>query len=624
LLSLEFADRDPDSRQFTTFPKAERQSVYWRLAPHDMAVTGSLRDLSAEQLVNLLVVSRNTGVLSLESQGHKAAIYLEEGEPVYASLDEERIGLTQALRDSGKLTVEQLHIILSLSRATTDEELARLLVDAGIVGQDDILESLRSRILDMVERILAWDEGSFRFDPDKVLTAEPVAPTEAPELEAAEIEPRALALEEEAEKVEAAVEDVSGAPAMEEGEAEISAVEPSIPGPPAVEEEEPELAHADSGPPEGKPPVEEETTTREEVTVREPLLKRLEPRSARTAHGEEDVEAGGVTSSRHPSSLRRELGQLSSLEEFLSTVPALPPGRPLSPPTALRPSSAPEAMDAPSAAGAAASTESRFDQLASVLRLPRLAERQIALLIALGYLLLIAAAELIVTFVEPRVGLAIHGGVLIVLLIHSALASGHSYHGLLVSLSLAPLIRMVSLSMPLVEFPILLWYLIISVPLFAATMLAARNLGFSWDELGIAVRKVPVQILVGATGLLLGAVEYYILRPDPLVPVFSWQSILVPALILVACTGFGEELIFRGVLQRSSMRALGRFGWIYVAVVFAVLHVGYKSVADVLFVFGVALMFGWVVEKTRSLVGVTLAHGLTNVVLFLIMPFWAG
>jgi len=86
-------------------------------------------------------------------------------------------------------------------------------------------------------------------------------------------------------------------------------------------------------------------------------------------------------------------------------------------------------------------------------------------------------------------------------------------------------------------------------------------------------------------------------------------------------TGLAEEFVFRGVLQKVSMDVLGSRGLALVTVIFAVLHVGYRSVADVIFVFGVALMFGWVVESTRSLLGVTLAHGLTNVVLFLIMPF---
>jgi membrane protease YdiL (CAAX protease family) len=35
----------------------------------------------------------------------------------------------------------------------------------------------------------------------------------------------------------------------------------------------------------------------------------------------------------------------------------------------------------------------------------------------------------------------------------------------------------------------------------------------------------------------------------------------------------------------------------------------------------VGLFFGWVVQRTRSLLGVTLSHGLTNIVLFLVMPY---
>ena len=56
------------------------------------------------------------------------------------------------------------------------------------------------------------------------------------------------------------------------------------------------------------------------------------------------------------------------------------------------------------------------------------------------------------------------------------------------------------------------------------------------------------------------------------------------------------------------------------AVVFAVLHVGYQSLPDVIFVLNVALFFGLARMVTGSIVGVSLAHGLTNVLLFLTMP----
>ena len=98
---------------------------------------------------------------------------------------------------------------------------------------------------------------------------------------------------------------------------------------------------------------------------------------------------------------------------------------------------------------------------------------------------------------------------------------------------------------------------------------------------------------------------------------------MVASVILMVSTGFAEELIFRGVIQRASIQALGRFGLLYVAILFAVLHIGYGSIPDLILVFTVALLFGWVAEATWSLLGVTLAHGLTNIVLFLVMPFLA-
>ena len=102
----------------------------------------------------------------------------------------------------------------------------------------------------------------------------------------------------------------------------------------------------------------------------------------------------------------------------------------------------------------------------------------------------------------------------------------------------------------------------------------------------------------------------------------SAQEIWLPALIFFIFVGFGEELIFRGVLQRVAVDAFGRWGIVYVAFIFVVLHMGFLSWVDVIFVFAVALFFGRMVKKTGSLVGVTLSHGITNTVLYLIMPFF--
>ena len=88
------------------------------------------------------------------------------------------------------------------------------------------------------------------------------------------------------------------------------------------------------------------------------------------------------------------------------------------------------------------------------------------------------------------------------------------------------------------------------------------------------------------------------------------------------CTGFAEELIFRGMMQKAATEQLGAVGGIlYVAALFAVLHMGYQSIADVIFVFAAALFFGLVTSYTGSIIGVSIAHGLTNITLYLAMPF---
>jgi len=83
-----------------------------------------------------------------------------------------------------------------------------------------------------------------------------------------------------------------------------------------------------------------------------------------------------------------------------------------------------------------------------------------------------------------------------------------------------------------------------------------------------------------------------------------------------------EEFIFRGVLQRTAVGAFGWWGIVYISFLFAIVHLIHYSVIDIVFVFAIALFFGWVVKKTGSLLAVTLSHGIANVVLYLVVPFF--
>jgi len=240
-------------------------------------------------------------------------------------------------------------------------------------------------------------------------------------------------------------------------------------------------------------------------------------------------------------------------------------------------------------------------------------------------LALVTIAELLTLLPDPRIGVAVHIATLFVLFYHLVQTKDAKVRRLSTVLLLMPLIRLISFALPLSALPQISWYVATSVPLFGSMLLMMRSGQVSWSrqELGLTLNRPLLQLAIAIVGIELGWVEYQILMPEPLATELTWQAIWLPALILLFCTGYLEELLFRGLLQSAAISVMGRWAGLFLAAaLFAALHIGYASLLDVLFVFGVGLAFGLFVDRTRSLLGVTLAHGLTNIALFLLWPLW--
>jgi membrane protease YdiL (CAAX protease family) len=237
----------------------------------------------------------------------------------------------------------------------------------------------------------------------------------------------------------------------------------------------------------------------------------------------------------------------------------------------------------------------------------------------IGYLIAVEVAEVLLAFRYPVLGMGVHIVLLVLLPVHAAFAP-RRYAPLYAALVFAPLLRVMSLALPLAGWSMVYWYLATSVPLFAGLVVAARALSLTRAELGLRVGNPAVQLSIALIGVPLGICEYEIMRPTPLIADLRLQSIVIPALILLVSTGFLEELLFRGVLQQVALRSVGSWGLVYVSGIFAVLHIGHLSLLDIVFVFFVGLGFAWLVQRTGSLLGVSLAHGLTNICVFLIIP----
>ena len=242
---------------------------------------------------------------------------------------------------------------------------------------------------------------------------------------------------------------------------------------------------------------------------------------------------------------------------------------------------------------------------------------------ALVYLLAITVAEVITVIVEPVWGIVLHIIVLVALILHSALAGKQAYQQLFLSLALVPLVRIISLSMPLANIPQIWWYPIVYIPLLVAALQVMRLLGYKLEQIGLNFKRILIQLAVALTGFIFGVAEYFILTEEAeTTGLILQETWLLSAFLLLVCTGFVEELIFRGVLQRSAVEIFGWRGIVYISMLFAIVHLIHFSALDIAFVFVIALFFGWVVNKTGSLFGVTLSHGIANIVLFLVAPFF--
>jgi membrane protease YdiL (CAAX protease family) len=224
------------------------------------------------------------------------------------------------------------------------------------------------------------------------------------------------------------------------------------------------------------------------------------------------------------------------------------------------------------------------------------------------------------------VGVAVDALIFLGLLWRGALG-GPAEQRLYWSLALVPLLRVFSLSLPIAGLPPFWWYPCIGAPLVLAVALTARAVGYGAADLGLRWRwrQLPLHLLVGLIGVPLGAVEYLILFPAPLVPALEWRAAWLPAVVLLISTGFAEELLFRGLMQRAWSAVYGPVvGPLLVTTMFASLHLGHASWPNLALMFFVGALFALVAARTGSIWGVSLAHGLTNVVLFLVAPFTLG
>ncbi len=146
--------------------------------------------------------------------------------------------------------------------------------------------------------------------------------------------------------------------------------------------------------------------------------------------------------------------------------------------------------------------------------------------------------------------------------------------------------------------------------------ISLRDIGFKQEGL---LKYILIGILLG---IPLGVVEYFIITPAAAFPTFEIKYLIRDLVYMVVFVGLGEELLFRGLVQRDMMNLLGwKWGLLGASLMFGVMHLTWRSIPELGFTFFAGLMFGYVYYRTRSLTAPIIAHGVGNTVLVAIMPY---
>jgi len=131
-----------------------------------MALKGNLRDFTITQLLNLINLARKTGTLIVEGPNEMARVTFREGKLAYAQIGQEDNSLASVLQRNNKISVAQHRVLKSRASQMGDKELGLLLINAGYVSQDDIINSLQLYTVSIIRRLYTWVEGFFRFEND--------------------------------------------------------------------------------------------------------------------------------------------------------------------------------------------------------------------------------------------------------------------------------------------------------------------------------------------------------------------------------------------------------------------------------------------------------------------------
>lgn len=150
-----------------------------------MAIHGTLTTMSVPDLLQFVASGRKAGTLNFARGKVIKQIYFENGVIVGSQTNDPKEYLGQVLIHYGKLDEKRLQLAMEVQRQSGGK-LGEILVAKGLLSQEDVLEMLRIRTLEIIYDLFLWTEADFEFCDDETLP---------PDLIRIEVQPSSVIME---------------------------------------------------------------------------------------------------------------------------------------------------------------------------------------------------------------------------------------------------------------------------------------------------------------------------------------------------------------------------------------------------------------------------------------------
>src|SRR5258708_32709540 len=115
------------------------------MAEDDLSIQGALAETTVPELFRSLVMSAETGIVTLEAIGRNDTIYFNEGRIVAASSSDPDMGLAEVLLRSGELNLQQYNY--AMEKLVVSRRIGALLCELGYLQADELMRAAHRQAL---------------------------------------------------------------------------------------------------------------------------------------------------------------------------------------------------------------------------------------------------------------------------------------------------------------------------------------------------------------------------------------------------------------------------------------------------------------------------------------------